>query len=191
MPLTPAQVAIMQQMEAPSYALFLRIEREGGTDRLWTGVGDIAATADDDYEPGAIYKGMGILRELPELSSVPSGAARRFDISFSGVDALPRSWMLPTTDIFGSPVRIGTVDFDSEFQMLEAIDWEASATADVARSSFDNGVRTVSLSCITGSATMAGTINTHWTPSQHKIENPTDNVFKMVPSMSVMRIIKW
>ncbi|WKL57234.1 hypothetical protein Q1W73_16450 [Asticcacaulis sp. ZE23SCel15] len=191
MALTPEQVAIMSRMEAPKYALFLRIERPSGTDRLWTGFGNIAATADDAFEASAIYKGMGILRELPELSSLPSGAARRFDISFSGVHALPRSWMLPTTDIFKSPIRIGTVDFDDDFQMTDAIDWEVSAKVDVVRSSDDGGVRTVTVSCIAGSATLARARNTHWTPAQHRKNNPTDTAMKMVPSMSVMRILKW
>lgn len=189
--LSPLQVKILREREAPLYALFLRIESATKVWRLWTGVGDFAATSDDDIEPNAIFEGKGILRDLPPLRSLRGGIAERVDLTFSGVDDLASEWMSPASDIEGAFVNIGMMWFDMDFQPRARIGWFWPGIADLVTSAGGGSEHTITLSVISGAMNRSGSENSYWTPAQHNQLNPTDTGFKMVRGYSIVTYRKW
>jgi len=191
MSLTAEQIEIMERLEAPLFAIALRIEHPSGTDLLWSGVGPLAATADDDIEPGAIFDGSGILRELPQIKSARNGDSERVEFVFSGVDTLPKSWMTPSNDVSDAIVRMGMIWFDPEWQMRMRIGWLWTGGGVTVRSAGSGTERTITLSAISGAVGRARAEMSYWTDKQHRVDHPTDTFFKRVITFNNAYIKKW
>lgn len=187
----PEQAAAMAAREAPPYSVLLRIATEAPL-RLWTGIGDFPASADDDLEPSAIYDGAGVLTAMPALRQLIGGVAERLTFTFSGTDAVPSSYVnSPTSDIERAEIDIGLVFFDQDWQAVAPVGWLWSGRVSTASASRNAGVKSVSLSCVSGCADRTRAGLRYWTDASHQRRHPGDLVCDKVSRYSVGTSITW
>ncbi|MFN4296808.1 MAG: hypothetical protein ACK4FB_08190 [Brevundimonas sp.] len=144
----PEQAAVMSALEAPRYALLVRIETTEQVFWLWTGVGDYATAPGDELDPeGATFTGIGIVGEVPALRQLIGGTAERVTFSLDGLtDALLSLADEGAATVKGAAVNVGIVFFDGEWQDVAPVAWPWCGTADVPSVQKDGLIRGVSLS---------------------------------------------
>ena len=114
--------------------------------RFWTGDGYIELPADDDLDPGGEYEGIGILTGMPVFRQLVGGTAEQVKVTFSGVDAVPKSWVHdPESDIVGAVATIGVVFFDERDQIASPVMWAWAGTVDVPGLDRTGDVKSISL----------------------------------------------
>lgn len=128
----PEQVRVLSESGAPRYAMFVLIEvSEGELVRAWTGPGDFYLPADGVDETGGIYKGVGLVGEIPAIRQLIGGLAERVEFSLSGVDEATRSMADEQADtVIGAPLHLGIVFFDQDWQPTPIV-WAWDGTADL------------------------------------------------------------
>jgi len=123
--------------------------------RLWLGFGDIKPGA-DIYDPaGALYRGLGEIRDVPSWKQLLNGAAERVEFIMSGVSG--KMLEVASGDdadaIKGCATTVGWALMDDRFAMIGDVHWSAFYIADFlsgqqAPADGDSvPVRTISLSC--------------------------------------------
>ena len=177
--------------ESSRYAILIYIDTPESV-RLWTGAGDFETTADDDLDPSAIYPGVGTLGEIPALRQLIGGTAERLNFAFSGVDLIPKSWV----DDDGSPITnslisLGIVFFDAAWQIIAPVAWLWEGQIDVPTSAMSFGVKTISLSALSGPADRARPSFKFWTNAAHQKDHPGDLFFERVSIYSIGTLPKW
>lgn len=184
------QAAAMSRLEAPRYALFLRV----GTTipfYVWTGVGPYQASEDDDLAPNVVYSGAGILRSIPGLRQLMAGTAERLQFGFSGVDLKPVSWMNDDASILDAEINVGIVFFDQNWQAVAPIAWFWDGIADVVNSSYDALTKTINLSVVSGYADRQRAQLRYWTDANHQSRHPGDLFCQRVSIYSIGTESKW
>ena len=93
--------------------------------RAWTGVGNLAIAADDiETTDGAIYKGVGAIRELPEIEVLLNMGMGRLVLSLSGVSAEVLAMVeADAGDVMRKPVHIGVIFLGPRHQMIGGPLW--------------------------------------------------------------------
>lgn len=103
--------------------------------RLWAGQvrNLIIPSGGAETTVGAVYKSMGLLTDVPQLSQALNGEADRFDLAVSGAHISGDIAALALTnaaDIRGAAVDLGLVLFDEAWQLIEPVFWLGNGTAD-------------------------------------------------------------
>ncbi|MEH6676125.1 hypothetical protein [Phenylobacterium sp.] len=144
----PEQAAVMSALEAPRYALLVRLETTDAVFRLWTGVGGYATAAGDELDPeGATFTGIGIIGDVPALRQLIGGTAERVNFSLDSLtDALLSLADEDAATVKGALVNVGIVFFDGDWQDVAPVAWLWDGTADVPSVQKDGLSRAVSLS---------------------------------------------
>lgn len=165
--------------------------------RAWFGNGDLEHEADAVETEGGLYKGVGLLPEMPPLQQMVNGAASRVDLTASGVDAR----IVALADADASEVRSKRVDFgikffDTDWAPLGQTIWLAQYEADVIRtdmvSTADfNRARSVTLSI---GSIMTGRRRpklAFWTRAWQRLREATDAFCDRVSLYTAEAEIKW
>ncbi len=131
-----------------SYLLYIKTTDPA---RIWSGFGPLVIPGDAVDDGSAPYLGAGDLLEVPDFQQLINGVAERIDFEVSGVSAETLRLALddaPT--VANSPVYVGRVDFDENWQIIGPVEWEATFRADtlIVDSQAEGGrrVRTIKLS---------------------------------------------
>lgn len=118
---------------------------------LWTGHGDLETPADDIDAGGATWVGAAAILSIPALKALINGVAERVRFSVSGVSS--ETLRLAQEDretVAGAELRLGWIEFDSDWQIVGSIHWDWLGIADVISiesAETDNGrTRTIGLS---------------------------------------------
>lgn len=146
--------------------------------RLWTGFGPLATPADDIDPSGATWNGLGIAA-IPAIKTLISGVADRVDFRLTGVTSQMVALATEDADeVYHKEIRIGSVEFDSAWQLIGGIAWEWRGIADhiSIESQDEEGVRKRS---ITQSAASADTKRAnpqfaYWTDASQRKRSPDD-----------------
>ncbi len=186
----PDAARLMSEKEAPRYALLLRIGTATPL-RLWTAIGPFMTTADDDLDPSAIYRGVGILRAFDEINQIVDGTAERVNFTFAR-SLIPKSWIdEDDSDIEGAAVNVGIVFFDDAWQTVAPVAWFWDGIADVSASQYDDGKEQIVLSVGSADTDRARADYRYWTDASHKTRHPGDNFCKLVAGYNSLRVVKW
>ena len=128
--------------------------------RIWLGAGKIRPGVNRYDLTGAEYKGFGAIRDIPSTKQLLNGKAARVEFIVSGVKGEIFSIASggDAGQVKGKPVRIGFALMGNSWELLGAVHWMASYTADFLSMRESGGdpmqpiVRQIALSC--------GTLNT-------------------------------
>lgn len=155
--------------------------------RIWLGNGDIRIAANDlDPEP-EIYKGLGIIKSIPELDRLVNGAARRVSISVSGLAA----GIVAVIDddmigVEGVRARIGHMRYDRRWQPTGAIRWVWDGLVDEcairSQQKGEGHEWTFTISMSSALVDRNRPALRYWTPKDQAAISPTDRAFDNVPS---------
>lgn len=157
---------------------------------LWSGIGLLELPADAVLPTVEVALGGGELISVPDFQQLIGGTAERLDITFSGVDE--ESLRLALEDapsVRGARVDIGTIQFDTDWQIL-SVEWESvfearSLTVSRPQVSADGkAVRAVTLSIVQGSTTRSRAKLAFFTDADQKRRSVTDTVFSHVAGIN-------
>ena len=109
-------------------------------------------------EPGTIYKGCGVLQNIPELEVLVNGIADTVTFTLSGLDPSLTAAMLDSApDVLGAPVTVGIAPMDVRWQPKTPIVLLWSGTADMISEAMPpetdptkNRTQSISLAAMTG-----------------------------------------
>lgn len=136
-------------------AIFFRLDSVPVV-RLWLGFGNIVPGADVFAEDGAVYRGLGELRTVPNFNQLLNGVAERVEFTISGVsgEILQIAQGDDAEAIQRKNVAVGYGFMDARWQMLGSVHWSARYIADLLaidqQAVSDPAapiVRTITLSC--------------------------------------------
>lgn len=135
--------------------VFFRLDVEPEPVRLWLGFGDIRPGA-DIYDPaGALYRGLGELKDAPASKQLLNGTAERVEFTLSGVSegVLALAAGDDADAVKGRAVTVGFALMDDRWALIAGIHWTGFYVADYigGQQAVADGdsvpVRTVTLSC--------------------------------------------
>lgn len=169
--------------------------------RLWGGDGDFILPQDGvetaASEADRVYKGIGILQDIPAVQQLINGLADRLTFTLSGVS--PEVLRLAEQDadeVRGARVNLGFIRLDADLQPVLPMLWLWEGEADVvpvSRTSQGDGsaIRTIGIS--------VGTMDTNrkrpkfetYTPINQKRRSPTDKFCDFVPLYNAGSTKKW
>lgn len=105
--------------------------------RAWAGPGPLLIPADTVEPAGAIFRGMGEIQGLPNLTSLINGKADRLDFTLANVSeeiaALADS---ESDDVRSSVCRLGMRLYDEDWAPGSLVKWVWKGRADVVRSAW-------------------------------------------------------
>jgi len=172
-----------------------RIETEEPA-MLWEGFGDLLLPADGlILLTPEIALGGGAIVNLPDFDQLLNGVAQRLDVTLSGIS--------PSTLIYaqeeapqvpGAPVWIGRVEFDSDWQVIGAVNWEwqgEGRSLVVDRQDGEPPTRTLTLSVAAGDTTRSRSPSAYFTDSDQRRRHPTDAVFSHVGKINAGTSRRW
>lgn len=158
---------------------------------LWSGLGPLAVPADAVIPaPGETALGAGQLIDVPDFQQLIGGTAERIDITFSGVDEETiRLALEDAPSVRGARVDVGTVQFDSDWQIL-SVEWENTFEArslTVSRPQASEGsaiVRSISLTIVQGSTTRSRAKLAFFTDADQRRRSSDDAIFSHVAGIN-------
>lgn len=134
--------------------IFFRLDVAPDPVRLWLGFGNIAPGSDVLDPGGALYQGLGELRDVPAFKQLLNGTAERVEFTVSGVSGrlLEIASGGDSEAIKGRAVTLGFGLFGSSWSaLLGGVHWCAYFVADYLQISQSAGegdvVRAITLSC--------------------------------------------
>ncbi|WLB43013.1 hypothetical protein QIH93_20925 [Bradyrhizobium ottawaense] len=134
--------------------IFFRLDVAPDPVRLWLGFGNIAPGADVLDPGGALYRGLGELRDVPAFKQLLNGTAERVEFTLSGVSGglLEIASGDDSEAIKGCAATLGFGLFGNSWSaLLGGVHWCAYYAADylqIAQSESEGGfVRSIALSC--------------------------------------------
>lgn len=147
---------------------------------VWTGNGLLDTPADAVDLSGATWRGAGRIIQLPALKALINGVSERVGFTLSGVSAdTLRLAQEDKDEVDGADVRIGSVEFDAQWQLTGPIAWEWRGTADtltVESAAGEDGsrVRTIALSVAAIDNRRANPRYTFWTDAAQRLRSSDD-----------------
>jgi len=123
--------------------------------RLWLGFGNIAPGV-NVYDPtGAIYRGLGELRNVPAFTQLLNGAAERVECTLSGVsgEALEIASGDDAEQVKSKPAALGFALMDTRWALIGPVHWMSYYIADflaidqAPADALTPITRTITLSC--------------------------------------------
>lgn len=146
--------------------------------RLWTGFGLLQTPGDAIDPEGATWNGFGVIA-IPGLKTLINGVADRVEFKLSGVDSqIVAIATEEADDVFHREVRVGTVEFDADWQMVGGVTWEWAGLADriQVESQDEKGERTRAISLSVGSADVkrGNRIFAYWTDASQRRRSASD-----------------
>lgn len=163
---------------------------------LWTGHTDLLLPADGVLDAPAIALGGGELVNLPELESLINGIAQRVEVVISGIsDDTLRYAQADAQDIPGTPVYIGRVEFDENWQLVGPVEWEWSGEGQKMTISSEptsrGRTRTIALLIAAGETTRQRAPLSFFTDADQRRDYPTDVFFSHVAGISAGTSRRW
>lgn len=146
---------------------------------LWTGFGTLDTPADAVDPAGASWRGAGGLLGIPSLKALIGGVAERVEFRLSGVDASILPLVTDDADeVDGAEVRVGSVEFDQDWQLIDGVSWEWRGIADqpgVGSAPSDEGrIRTITLSVASADTRRANPQFQFWTDQSQRLRSADD-----------------
>lgn len=189
----PEQAAVMSALEAPRYALLVRIETTETVFRLWTGVGDYATAAGDELDPsGATFTGIGIVGDIPALQQLIGGKAERVTFMLDGLtDGLLSLADQDAATVKGAPVNVGIVFFDGDWQDVAPVAWLWDGTADVPSVERDGLLRRVALSVGSAFVDRTRAVFTYLTDQDQRRRSGSDRFCERTAIYNIESTIKF
>lgn len=153
--------------------------------RIWSGEGDLEIPADGVEDAPATYLGRAALVNIPAFQQLINGTAERIEITVGGVsDETLRLALEDAPSVKGAAVHIGSVRFDSEWQIDGAVEWEAIFRADgvsVNSQDGDNGrSRSITVSIGSEETSRSQAAVGYFTDADQRRRSPTDAIFSHV-----------
>jgi hypothetical protein len=155
---------------------------------MWSGVGDLVVQGDVIAPGETLYRGFGVMIDLPAIQQLINGTAGRDDFTISGIDAETLA-LAGDEDVRGSTVRIGSLALSSDNQPYGMVEWEYEGLADVifVESSVDqsgNKLRSVSLSVGSADTGRSRSDLAFFTDAEQRKRSPDDAFFDHVGQIS-------
>jgi hypothetical protein len=157
---------------------------------LWTGVARLETPSDSIDPAGALWEGVAGIIEIPALKALINGIAERVRFVLSGVTSETlRLAIADRETVSGADLRIGHVDFDADWQIDGAINWEWLGIADVLvierpRGDGQGATRTISLSVASADTLRANPRPAFYTDADQSKQSPTDEFCSQVASIT-------
>lgn len=155
--------------------------------RLWLAVGKIETTQPDALDAaGAVYKGMGELRNIPEFNQLINGQAERVEFTLSGVsgDVLAAA-AADINSVKDKEVSIGFALMDGDWQLIGPVKWVRTFYSDVPSinqgATEDAIVRPLALSCGSLMTARRRPRLGLYSDAEQQREHPGDRIFERVP----------
>lgn len=134
--------------------IFVRFDVLADPVRIWLGFGDIRPGVNVFDPDGALYKGLGKLRSVPNVKQLLNGSAERVEFVLSGISSDLLAIAFSEADLMRNrPATLGFAIMDTTWALLGPVRWCAYYVADVptiAQGIADDKssiTRTISLSC--------------------------------------------
>lgn len=158
--------------------------------RLWTGIGDLVTPSDDIDAPGATWAGAGALLSIPALKALINGVAERVRFSLSGVSSETIRLAVEDRDtVNGAELRLGWVEFDTDWQLVDGIHWDWLGIADVIaieNAQSDEGrQRTISLSVASADTLRSNPNLAYFTDADQRKRSPDDAFCNQVANITL------
>lgn len=152
--------------------LCLRLRFKAGDVRVWTGHGDIEID-------GEVWRGAGVLSDLPELEQLLNGEASRMTLEASGVDQrVMGSAVAEADEVEGRDLEIGFVVLDGAGQViggLQALDTVVMDRVTVDRQGGTGGaLRSVALEASSPLAARSTPGRAYYTDRDQQRRHPGD-----------------
>lgn len=147
-----SEAALETQKGAVRPAIFMRIDSDPVA-RAWSGVGDFHLDQDvvETEVGGAIYKGTGLISNMPAFEALLNGAMSRLDVTISGVaQSILDMVDAAIADVEGAAIHFGLSFLDADQQPVAAPLWMIEGAVDELSTDRQPGVRSVSLSAAYG-----------------------------------------
>lgn len=141
---------------------------------FWTGHGDLLVPADAVVPDEILIHGAGELTDLPDFQQLMNGTAERLEITLSGVSAEALRLAVEDAEtVQGAAVNIGRINFDTDWQQLGDIEWEALFEArklGVSRppANDNDAERSITLTIASGETTRSRSQNAHFTDADQR-----------------------
>lgn len=146
---------------------------------LWTGFGPLDTPPDEIDPAGARWLGAGHIIAIPALRALIGGEAERVNFTLSGVSA--ETMRLAREDkatVRDAETRIGRVEFDHDWQLIDGVRWDWLGTADALkiqhRYADEGSVRSIILMVGGADTTRSNPRFTFWTDASQRLRSPTD-----------------
>ncbi len=121
---TDEELAVLESGSVSVVGLVRVALTDGGTLRIWTGVGDLPIRSSAFDEDGAIYLGGGRLLEMPAFSQLVNAIAEQSGIAVTGLTAQMRRLVSEEAHlVIGAEIRAGLVYLGAEWQQIGAVHW--------------------------------------------------------------------
>jgi hypothetical protein len=157
---------------------------------LWSGLGNLALSADAVIPDDAIALGGGELVSVPDFQQLIGGTAERLDFVVSGVvEETLRFAREDAASVRGARVDVGTVQFDAAWQVL-AVEWEAvfeARSLSVSRPQAQGGgaiVRAITLTIVQGSTIRSRANLAFFTDADQRRRSADDAIFSHVAGIT-------
>jgi len=158
--------------------------------RVWSGVGPLEIPADIVEPTRATYLGAGELLSAPDFQQLINGVAERLEFTVSGVSAETlRLALEDAASTKGAAVHLGRIDFDSDWQQLGPVEWEAVFRADSltvdSQGGGDSGrTRTIKLSVGSSDTGRSYAPQAFFTDADQRRRSPTDAFFSHIAGIT-------
>jgi hypothetical protein len=178
-------------------AVIFRMVAGDHVTRLWAGHGDFRAPADTVEDDATnIYKGIGDLLDLPELSQLINGEADRVSFDLSGLTQEAAYLTEQASgDIENAPVNLGVLILGDDLKPVTETAWLWSGLADTLEHKYDGQVDppvfSLSLSVATAQATRKRGSYVYYTDPQQKMRSPDDRMCERVSRFATGYRIEW
>lgn len=167
----------------------LKIDHPDEPARIWSGVGPLVIPADIVEAAPATYLGAGELLTVPDFQQLINGVAERLEFVVSGIDDTTlRLALEDAPGVKNAAIYIGRIDFDSDWQQLGPVEWEATFRADclTVDSKSQNGtrVRTLTLSAGSDDTGRSYAPAAYFTDADQRLRSATDAIFDHVAGIN-------
>ena len=157
--------------------------------RLWSGNGDLLVMADDVEDEDAIYLGGGELINVPDFQQLINGIAERLEVTVSGVSAATLVLALEEApSVKGANIDLGEIIFDTAWQQLGSVEWQAKFRADTLSVSSQPGggsrTRSITLSIGTDDTGRSRAPLAFFTDADQRRRSANDAIFDHVAGIS-------
>lgn len=161
--------------------------------RAWSGVGPLAIPADDvEDTEGAVYKGTGILADLPAVEILIGLSAARLTLALSGVSAEMLDLAeADAADVDGRAVSLGIGFETASRQLVGPIFWKATGRIEEIFTEDARTGRTAGLQMIYGAEDRRQTRFDYWSPAHQEALYPGDKGCAHTPELEEGVDIVW
>jgi hypothetical protein len=159
-------------------SVFMRID---GVDpvRVWTGFGDFLMPENAIETADSIYKGVGIIGDLPAMEQLVNGTAQRIEASMSGVSAYVASLADEDASVIrGQQVNFALAFMDETWALIGDPIWVWEGDIDVVKRNMNRTQsgesRTISISIGSLMTGRRRPTFSYWTGPQQRRRSSTD-----------------